>query len=147
MVFIWYFDINEPLMKLGNDLMAAEQDAQSVKLIVDINEGGKDAFFLRAGEMYKELYLSDPEVEEYYISDDPIPESISGWIKLKIIKHNIDNQNFLELSYRGNGLSPKIVETLEKLKQWAHRELNSGTKNQLDLTPMLNSIGWIIALD
>ena len=132
-------------MRLRNDWMMAKQGTQSVKLIVDINDG-KNAFFWRSGKKYRELYLSSPEEYEYYVLDNPIPESISGWIKLKIIEHNIDNQSSFEISYRGNGLSSKIVETLEKLKQWAHRELNSGTKKQLDLTPMLDSIGWIITL-
>ena len=126
--------------------MMEKQDTQSVKLIVDISEGKKDVFFRRGGEKCKELYLSDPEEYEYYVLDNPIPKSISGWIKLKIVEHNIDNQSSFEMSYRGNGLSPKEDEILKRLKQWAHRELNSGTKKQLDLTSMLDSIGWIITL-
>ena len=43
-------------MRLGNDLIMTKQGI--VKLIVDINNEVKDAFFWRSGNKYKKLFVN-----------------------------------------------------------------------------------------
>ena len=92
-------------------------DLKTVELIVVIDKEHPDASFWQAGRKYRELFLSSTDEEEYFVGDNPIPESLYTWARLAILENDsLDNIAF-RIVFTSNARDPRSSQILDELRE------------------------------
>ncbi len=117
-----------------------------VQLIVIVDEDHQEAFFFLAGRRSRELSLTDSTgEEEYFIGDNPIPESLVAWTRFEICENEEGKKSF-GLRFRSNVVDVRTVNQLGSLQKQMCDALEAGESTNIDLGETLASLGWAVSL-
>jgi len=120
---------------------------EPIHLIVILDVDHQDAFFSQAGRRYQGLFLEDLSgEEEYFVGDNPIPESMCAWASVKIRGHIEGDRKSFGLSFNSNLVDAETVELLGDLKEQIDNALEMGVSANVDLTETLRSLGWVVSM-
>lgn len=120
---------------------------EPIQLIVIVDGDHQEAFFSQAGCRYQELYLADlVGEEEYFVGDNPIPESIYAWASAKIRKYIEGDRKSFSLSFSSNVVGAETDELLGDIIKRIGNALEKGASANVDLTETLRLLGWAVSL-
>ncbi len=119
------------------------REGERVELKIIITHGKTDVYFWHEGQKYIMINL-DGGSEDYFIGDNPIPESLVSWACLEVIEDSPEGHKSSRIAFGANGIMPKSRAILEQLAQRANAAIRSGQNTTIDITDELQSIGWDI---
>jgi hypothetical protein len=105
-----------------------------------------DVYFWQNGQRSWSLYLYGPE-EEYFIGENPIPESISAWVRLMIQRIETEkNKSGWEVVYKTNVVDNDLQAALERVKRKIETAIKKGVQRRIDLEEDLDLSDWETAM-
>lgn len=122
-------------------------DLQTSDLILRIEQDPQNMYFLQNNHKFRKATLNSYEQEEFFVSDDPIPESLSSWIELSIQEDVIQKKKIFDISYKSNGLTADEKAAIENLINQVRLALKTGMSVSLHLSSFLNLSEWAINLE
>jgi hypothetical protein len=126
--------------------MVTQSILKPIELRIVREVGKEDVFFWQSERRSKLLILSGLEEEEFYVSGNPIPESLSPWVEILILEQNTEGKKSFDMSLKWQGLKSEEVEILNDLKNRFRLSVNGMTNVTMDLTSLFNSNEWVITL-
>jgi hypothetical protein len=126
------------------------QNQQKIEFVVVSDQlTSLKAYFWGKGYASKGVGLYGGEEIEFFVGDNPIPESVSGTVGLRI-KENEDARAGFSLKYTGNLVreeTSEIYAIVDTIKKRLEAAANKGIPIMIDITDDLASTGWDFALD
>jgi hypothetical protein len=121
-----------------------QKNLQSIELRVLMDNNQEEAHFWQAGQKHKTLIVSGLEEQVIYISDNPIPESLSSWVQMVITEGNLNDRKSFDLSIKWYGLKSNEVEIMNDIKQRFETAVYTKTSLAIELSSFFNPTEWTL---
>ncbi len=118
--------------------------------IDETQKGELTAYFEQDGERYARLELLEIEETEYYVGDNPIPESISGHIGLHLIRKEFAQAKCpyeikVHTNLIRNQVSARVYKHADQLLDSLKSAIEIGKPCHMEIIDDLETIGWYMA--
>ncbi len=115
--------------------------------IDETQKGELTAYFEQDGERYSRLVLLEINVTEYYVGDNPIPESISGHIGLHLIRKEFAQPKCpyeikVHTNLVRNPATARVYEHADQLLDSLNSAIEMSKTCQMEITDDLETVGW-----
>ncbi|MEW6085688.1 MAG: hypothetical protein AB1607_13940 [Chloroflexota bacterium] len=120
---------------------------QSSELILQVEQGRHDMYFIYENRKCKKITLDGYEEEVFYVSDDPNPETLGAWIEFSILDNMVETEGAFEISCKWNGLTRKEEEGVVLLINQTRSALKAGTSLTINLNSIFSLSEWAIRAD
>ena len=120
---------------------------QQIDLVIQASQSQQDMYFLSNSRKYKTIRLSGKEEEEYYVLDNPVPETLSPWVELSVLDNRTEEKTSLDISSKSYGLKPSEAEALMQFINRIRKSLKMGSSISMSLNSVLDLSEWVIHLE
>ncbi|HLO32036.1 MAG TPA: hypothetical protein VK249_22995 [Anaerolineales bacterium] len=135
------------LVLWSNGYSMKSKEFSRTEIILRVEQGQQDMYFLSDDRKYKKIHLSGTEEYGYHVLDDPISDTLSPWVQLSVLENTIEGKKSFAISSGWYGLTPEEEKAITKAIRQVHRALSTGASLSVNLNSIFNLSDWVPTLE